>query len=399
MAAPRRKVLMLHGHSQNANVMRNRTAAIRKLCPDIEFVYLNAPHILWPTDLPPERSSVNEARENEVISYESDTDSAPRAWWHITEMRSKCPGIQEGLRAVRDVLATNEFEGIFGFSQGASMAATVSAILERPYLFPEFTKNGVAIHPPLRFCVAVSGFVPPCSIGDIVFAASYNTPSLHILGRNDVVIREEDTIPLLKKSAAQAVEYHIGGHFVPNKRQWPKLFADFIQNPNDFAISPAVSSPASSVTAFDSDSSPASSITDLDLAPDEFHPKFDEVEELKVEPTDPRSRRFGEMKMPTPAALAQLMHPLPPPPQSHLHHPYPYYALAPAARQSAQTVADLQRQVSELQIFTSYYWHVIFFASFFLPHQWRLLLVLPVLLWVSGRRFFNLGSLSGSRSG
>ncbi|KZT23353.1 hypothetical protein NEOLEDRAFT_558424 [Neolentinus lepideus HHB14362 ss-1] len=215
MGAPRRKVLMLHGHSQNANMFRSRTAHIRKACPDIEFVYLNAPHILWPTDLQPARSSVGEARENETVSYESDTDSAPRAWWHITEMRTKCPGIEEGLRAVRDVLENNEFEGVFGFSQGASMAATVSAILERPYLYPEFTRNGAAIHPPLRFCVAVSGFVPPCAIGDVIFGASYTTPSLHILGRNDVVIREEDTIPLLKKSASQAVEYHIGGACLP----------------------------------------------------------------------------------------------------------------------------------------------------------------------------------------
>ncbi|KZT23352.1 hypothetical protein NEOLEDRAFT_1136727 [Neolentinus lepideus HHB14362 ss-1] len=101
--------------------------------------------------------------------------------------------------------------------------------------------------------------------------------------------------------------------------------------------------------------------------------------------------------MPTAAALAQLMRPVPPAPQSHLH--YPYYVFAPTPRQSAQAVADLQRQVSELQIFTSYYWHVIFFASFFWSYQWRLLFVLPVLFWVYGRKFWNSRWLSRVRAG
>ncbi|EPQ52447.1 hypothetical protein GLOTRDRAFT_140197 [Gloeophyllum trabeum ATCC 11539] len=418
MGVARRKVLMLHGHAQNADIFRNRTANIVKACSgsDIEFVYVNAPHILWPTDLPPARSSVGEARVNDV-SYSEESTSAPRAWWFMTEARTKCHGIAKGIRAIRDILAQDEYEGVFGFSQGAAMAATISAILERPYLHPEFMSNGKPIHPRFRFCVAVSGFIPPCDLSDIIFSTSYNTPSVHVVGKNDVVVREEDTQVLLNKSAAKVVEYHVGGHFVPITQKWRSFFAEHLQHPEVLIPSPAASSPASSSTALDSDgtSSPASSVTDLDLAPGDIVLEEEKIAdvEIKVEPAAvptktevptfasdlelPKlpGRNFGELKFPT---VAQFK-PQRPVVRVNTVPKYPYYAFPSfrlpdgithspltAAPSVTVSVADLQRQVSELQIFTNYYWHFIFIASFFLPHSWRLVFILPMLLWVYGRR-------------
>lgn len=40
---------------------------------------------------------------------------------------------------------------------------------------------------------------------------SYSTPTLHVLGRTDVVVVEERSNQLIEVSASQRVEYHPGG--------------------------------------------------------------------------------------------------------------------------------------------------------------------------------------------
>lgn len=127
---------------------------------------------MWPVDFPGELSGVEPAYD---ISYQSDLTQAPRAWWFMWESQKRCPGILKGIRKLFDMLLRDKYEGVFGFSQGAAMAATVSAMLERPYLYPEFLVDGLPPHPPFKFCIAVSGFIPPCPFSDAVFSTSYLT--------------------------------------------------------------------------------------------------------------------------------------------------------------------------------------------------------------------------------
>lgn len=65
-----------------------------------------------------------------------------------------------------------------------------------------------------------------CSIQHVLF-----DPTLHVVGRNDVVVTAEDTVILLAVSGSQIVEYHDGGHFVPIKTRWLTLFSDYLDHP------------------------------------------------------------------------------------------------------------------------------------------------------------------------
>ncbi|KAH8103256.1 serine hydrolase-domain-containing protein [Cristinia sonorae] len=128
------------------------------------------------------------------------------------------------------------------------MAAFLAALLERPHIRPEFLVNGETPHPPLRFCVAVAGFRPRGPDGDAVFATPFLTPTLHVLGKNDIIVVEERSKTLLDVSENKRVEWHDGGHFVPSKASWRTFFREYLRNPTGSVPSPgsaAGSQPAS----------------------------------------------------------------------------------------------------------------------------------------------------------
>jgi hypothetical protein len=62
-----------------------------------------------------------------------------------------------------------------------------------------------------EFCVSVAGYRPSGPIRTPLFTPSYSTPTLHILGRTDVVVVEERSNQLIEVSTKQRVEYHPGG--------------------------------------------------------------------------------------------------------------------------------------------------------------------------------------------
>jgi len=68
-----------------------------------------------------------------------------------------------------------------------------------------------------EFCVAVSGF----KVFDPAYASfyegGYSTPTLHVIGKTDVVVIEERSQKLVKVSKTARVEIHAGGKllFVP----------------------------------------------------------------------------------------------------------------------------------------------------------------------------------------
>ena len=64
-----------------------------------------------------------------------------------------------------------------------------------------------------EFCVSVAGYRPSGPIRTPLFTPSYSTPTLHVLGRTDVVVVEERSNQLIEVSAKQRVEHHPGGTF------------------------------------------------------------------------------------------------------------------------------------------------------------------------------------------
>ncbi|PPQ67957.1 hypothetical protein CVT26_005837 [Gymnopilus dilepis] len=234
-----KRVLVLHGYSQNANILSKRLGALRKESKDIDYVFINAPHVLQPADLFSSPQSLDSEAPASVAETQSNPETALRGWWTANRDKDKTvmSGLRESILLVRDVLKEQRFDGVFGFSQGAAFAGLLAALLERPHLYPDFLINGKAPHPPFQFCVAVSGFrVKDPSINH-VFEPSYSTPTLHVLGKTDVVVVEERSRQLIEVSANARVEEHEGvsvasGHFVPSKGNWRKFMVNYMKDPS-----------------------------------------------------------------------------------------------------------------------------------------------------------------------
>lgn len=63
------------------------------------------------------------------------------------------------------------------------------------------------------FCIAAAGFLPRGELSDAIFLPSFSTPTLHILGKTDVIVVEERSKTLIDISSNCRVEYHDGGEF------------------------------------------------------------------------------------------------------------------------------------------------------------------------------------------
>ncbi|PIL34624.1 hypothetical protein GSI_03403 [Ganoderma sinense ZZ0214-1] len=249
-ASSAKKVLMLHGYAQNAAIFSKRMGALRKSCgKDIEFVFIDAPHVLSPVDLAEAfRSSSETSSLDDLGAQEATADSdpalMPRGWWKVNAARTQTVGLEDAILQLRDILHKDHYHGIFGFSQGAAMAALISALLEKPAVFPPFLVDGKPPHPPLTFCVAAAGFRPTSPLCDSIFLPSFSTPTLHVLGRTDVIMVEERSKTLTDISVNKRIEWHDGGHFVPSKANWRNFLKAYLKDPLGDVPSPAPS-PAS----------------------------------------------------------------------------------------------------------------------------------------------------------
>ncbi|TFY58271.1 hypothetical protein EVG20_g8221 [Dentipellis fragilis] len=260
------RVLMLHGYTQNADIFRKRLSALRKTCGKaIEFVFVDAPIVLYPADLAETfgtaAPSTDDASSSgglaalgaaEATAATDDPKLTPRAWWKANAARTKADGMDESVVWLRDLLKEQKFDGIFGFSQGAAMAVILAGLLERPEVYPQFLVDGQAPHPPFKFCVSVSGFEPAGEIPAALFTSPINTPTLHVIGKNDVVVAEERSRKALDLTTNGRVEWHDGGaplyrvhltvsahecrshspgHFVPSKANWRNFFKAYLLDP------------------------------------------------------------------------------------------------------------------------------------------------------------------------
>lgn len=206
----------------------------------IEMVFINGPIVLLPVDLNGASSAASLAAlgASEANATSSDPSSTPRAWWKTNPEKTIAHGLEESILLLRDILQRDRYDGVFGFSQGAAMAALLATLLERPHSYPPFLVDGEAPHPPFKFCVAVSGFKAPGFLSAEIFGTSYSTPTLHVLGRNDVIIIKERSKGLLDLSQNKRLEEHDGGHFVPSKANWREFLRNYLTNPLGVIPSP-----------------------------------------------------------------------------------------------------------------------------------------------------------------
>ncbi|KAJ3746397.1 serine hydrolase FSH [Lentinula detonsa] len=241
MSSPQKRVLCLHGYSQNANMFSKKLAALRQQLPEVELVFIDAPHVLQPVDLPAPSQ----------MGYFSGFDSEPppkdpqRGWWKTQNVQNIAAGLEVTLTLLRDVLKEQGvFNGVLGFSQGAVLAALLSGLLEKPAMYPSFLEDGKAVHPPFEFCISFAGYKPLDPLGAKLLTPNFKTPTLHVIGLNDIIVTPERAQSLIDASLNGRVELHDGGHFVPSKTAWRKFLAEYIRNPSDDVPGPNGKAPA-----------------------------------------------------------------------------------------------------------------------------------------------------------
>lgn len=106
------------------------------------------------------------------------------------------------------------------------MAFYLAAAFENPSLLPQLEIP--AGHPPLKFCIAISGFRPRDPSTQNLFAKPLTTPTLSILGRADQIVDAERSQTLIDVCRNHRTESHAGGHVVPSQAPWRNFMRDWI---------------------------------------------------------------------------------------------------------------------------------------------------------------------------
>ncbi|CAO3628557.1 unnamed protein product [Mucor hiemalis] len=217
MTAPKKlRILCLHGMVQNATVFRKKTAVIRKkLDPMADLVFVTAPQMT--TD--PRYTS--EAHRAAAADENAPEEGKPFAWWQPYPDRQTedgyYMGFKESIEYLKDfMIKEGPFDGVFGFSQGACLAAVMTVCLEdrtlAPTLFgPEYE------HPNFKFAMLAAGFKPTKQIAtQNIWTHKISTPTLHMIGEEDKLITPELQQELVDQCIDPVVILHAGGHVVPS---------------------------------------------------------------------------------------------------------------------------------------------------------------------------------------
>lgn len=277
-AKPPLRVLMLHGFTQSGTLFRAKTGALAKAITKafpshtVSFSYPTGPLRLRPADVPGYSSSsvVDDSEAGAGPGDDDNYEIESYGWWRRPSTDPPTyKGIEDGLASVAAVLKEEgPFDGVIGFSQGASLAFAVASLLEtnrresfdeylsqsaaaataaiagagvgagaEPVPFPEsFSAVNTGEHPPLRFAIVYSGF----RLADPRWQALYDTkrpimtPVLHVLGTLDALVTETMSRGLVEACVGDLekegkVVFHPGGHFVPSQKPYLEVAVGFIK--------------------------------------------------------------------------------------------------------------------------------------------------------------------------
>ncbi|EIW69009.1 hypothetical protein TREMEDRAFT_39324 [Tremella mesenterica DSM 1558] len=239
------RVLALCGFTQNAHIYSKQLGAIRKTCKEVEFVFCEPPVVVKKADMPWAQSTASFGSDATTDEDAQTPETTPRAWF-LSRDRSSLLGmfsplpysslsdfseIPETMAYMHDFLVRHgPFDGAMGFSQGGCMAALLAALLEKPNLDPSWPSEPRI--PPFKFIICVGGFFPNTTNPNFYpwFPLPAHLSTLHVIGKNDVIVTEERSRGLIAQCENARVEYHEGGHFTPSKASWRHFFNAYIMS-------------------------------------------------------------------------------------------------------------------------------------------------------------------------
>ena len=182
------RVLCLHGYHGSGAILRDQMESLTAALPaNTEFVYVDAPSLA----------------------------TGDFGWWH--------EGF-DGWERTRDwavdlVRAGPRFDGLFGFSQGAALAGLLTAVQESGSAPPGFRTG---------FTIMVGGFTSDLPEHAELLRHKLTTPSVHVIGRSDVIVPRKDSLRLADRFADPLILEHPSGHIVPGHDAVAGPIAEFL---------------------------------------------------------------------------------------------------------------------------------------------------------------------------
>lgn len=265
-------ILFLHGYTQNASIFRAKSSALRKKLMKLGYncVYLNAPYVLTPADLPTSSDGDSSLSKFGSVASDAEHHITYRGWWIKPNKGNDFVEIDKSFDAVKNYInkgeilpddeeikkeniqvkkeaeneqkkdkeATEEKQskevvGIIGFSQGGAFANLIAHNFN--ILFN--TNNS------LKFVILYSSFKLDTlkRAGNEKYKSYYplgqddldqsSTRYLHVLGELDTVVDESRSLAIYETTKSRSdLLKHPGGHFVPNSKVYVDQVCNWIQS-------------------------------------------------------------------------------------------------------------------------------------------------------------------------
>jgi acetyl esterase/lipase len=201
----RLRILALHGYHGSAEILRGQMRPLaRVLDPVADVVAVDAPSLA----------------------------AGDFGWWHAVPDDHAPAGSSRrryrGWSRTRDWLQAlcaeqGPFDGVFGFSQGAALAALLVAMCA-------LDPHGAGRHARLGFAIVVGGFPSNDARHAHLFEApgGIAVPSLHIIGQRDTIVPSGTSRALAARFAAPVIVEHDGGHVIADTPEVRDATARFL---------------------------------------------------------------------------------------------------------------------------------------------------------------------------
>jgi predicted esterase len=204
----RTALISLHGFTMNAAGLEHMMAELEpRLARLVELVYPNAPH------------AASEASVAAIAQLMGGFRPKPPnlQWWSASEDGAAYLGWEATRARLAAELASHPRAGLLGFSQGAAVAAALAAASSR------------GLFPPLRFVIAIAGFVPRAHDIAPLFASPVRVPSLHVWGLADGMAQHAPPLVERFDPAQREVVTWPGRHIVPTSGDAADAIVDFVR--------------------------------------------------------------------------------------------------------------------------------------------------------------------------
>jgi len=145
-----------------------------------------------------------------------DTNESLRAWWFskdnstfssrdVTEIAL---GYDSSIKFIDDYVNTKgQFDGLLGFSQGASLAHLLLARCSK--------KGDLQIGPCFKFVILFSAFKSLSNVHGPLMEQTINTPSFHVCGLSDEIVNYKRSEDLAERFTDAVIINHQTGHCIP----------------------------------------------------------------------------------------------------------------------------------------------------------------------------------------